>query len=126
MKLRMQNGSVRLRLSPEEVRAFGDVGVLEESVYFGAGEKQRFVYRIEVGVGSSTIAADIDHNAITISIPPATAAEWVVSQQVSLEAGQGIGDGRYLNILIEKDFARLRPRSNEDVEEKFPHPRAPE
>jgi hypothetical protein len=58
-----------------------------------------------------------------ILVPAATADEWCVSQQVTLAQVQGVGSAA-LSITLEKDFACLAPRADEDESDNFPHPEA--
>jgi hypothetical protein len=46
MKLRLNRGSLRLRLSKSEVEEFGKTGRVEEIVKFGAGPQDSLTYRI--------------------------------------------------------------------------------
>ena len=51
------------------------------------------------------------------------ANQWTESEQVAIKQEQNIGDGRTLLLLIEKDFACLKPRSGKDEDaDAFPHP----
>lgn len=124
MKLRIRNDSLRLRLTQSEVDRFAASGNLSDSVAFGPEPHQGLVYSIRMDQAARSINADITNNRIEIRVPFAAAAEWTGTKKVGLEADQDIGNGRFLNILIEKDFVRLKPRLLDDEIDKFPHPRA--
>ena len=124
MKLRIRNNSLRLRLTQNEVERFAADGMVETAVGFGPAIDQRLVYRILRDDAVSSISAELANNQINIRIPATTAAEWSGTKKVGMETDQDIGNGLLLNILIEKDFARLKPRSVDDVMDKFPNPRA--
>ncbi len=126
MKLRIINDSLRLRLSQNEVERFAADGMVEDSIRFGPATDQGLIYRIRRDDTVSTLRAELANNQIDIRVPTAAAAEWSGTKQVGIAFDQDIGDGRSLSILIEKDFARLKPRSPDDVVDKFPHPRASE
>jgi hypothetical protein len=48
--------------------------------------------------------------------------QWATSEQVSIEANEALDDGDSLKILVEKDFACLAPREDEDETDMYPHP----
>ena len=49
---------------------------------------------------------------------------WATTDQVSMQGKQVLDDGSKLQILVEKDFACLAPRDDEDGFDMFPHPDA--
>ena len=124
MKLRIRNDSLRLRLNQDEVERFAAEGVVEDVVSFGPSAGQGLAYRIRRDGLVPAMRANLANNTIEIIIPAAEAAAWSSTKQVGMELDQDIGNGRVLNILVEKDFARLKPRSPDDVLNKFPHPRS--
>ena len=124
MKLLMRNDSLRLRLTQTEVDRFAAAGVVEDAVGIGPTDDEGLVYRIRRDEGATTLSADLLNNQIDIRIPAAEATEWTGTKKVAIEAQKDIGNGRTLNILIEKDFARLKPRRSDDVVDKFPNPRS--
>ena len=44
------------------------------------------------------------------------------TEQVSIAANEALDDGDSLKILVERDFACLAPREDEDESDMFPHP----
>ncbi|MFZ1699523.1 MAG: hypothetical protein WBO10_01220 [Pyrinomonadaceae bacterium] len=122
MKLRMRNNSIRLRMSQSEVSRLAADGKVEESIDFGAGPEAKLNYSIAKTIDGNEISARLSVGAVTVLVPAVLADEWVASDQVGLETAQPIRPGMDLNILIEKDFACLRPRDGEDDLDAFPHP----
>jgi hypothetical protein len=59
---------------------------------------------------------------IEIQVPEGVAREWCASELVTLDAVQRDGAAD-LRIVVEKDFACLAPRSDEDEADNFPHPK---
>lgn len=113
---------MRLRLGQAEVARVGEGGRVEEAVVFGAAPEARLVYAIEASATTPTIAASYAANVVTVSLPLALARSWAAGDEVGLEAQQAIGGGGVLSILVEKDFACLKPRTGEDDADAFPHP----
>lgn len=122
MKLRLRGSSLRLRLGQAEVAALAKDGRVEESVPFGP--KSVFVYAIRSDDRVSAIEARLDGARIEVVAPRSLIASWAASDDVGLEASQPIAGGEALRILVEKDFACLKPRADEDEGDAFPNPSA--
>ncbi|HEY1491086.1 MAG TPA: hypothetical protein VGF35_00530 [Steroidobacteraceae bacterium] len=119
MKLRIKGASLRLRLTQGEVRALGEGAALEEHVPFGGGVQ--LTYRLQPQAGAGQISASLAGSVLEISVPEEMARRWCASQEVTLAGTQAAGS-QALRITVEKDFACLAPRSDEDESDNFPHP----
>ena len=95
MKIRMQGGSVRLRLTRGEVARFAASGSVTETVAFPSAI---FHYAL-VQSASPEVSADCSSNSVTIHVPESAARTWTSTEQVGIEA-----EAAGLRILIEKDF----------------------
>lgn len=114
MKLRISGNSLRLRLTRSEVEEFAATGSYENSIDLAGGS---LTYRLERTDGGS-LAASIVDNTVVVSVPSAAADRWTGSEEVGIEAPDHGG----LKIVIEKDFACLKPRAGEDTGDHYPHP----
>lgn len=121
MKLRIRGNSVRLRLTQSEVARFGHTGAIKETVEFGAEASRQFSYTLETTC-ENYVNASFENNGLRVFVPNAQAADWINSGEVGIEAAQNVGDGKFLRILIEKDFACFEARPFEDESDSFPHP----
>jgi hypothetical protein len=119
MKLRIKGDSVRLRLTQGEVAALAKDGLVEDQVRFAPGHS--LAYRIAADGEVSQLVASFDGAAIEVRIPRRAAREWCTSDTVTL-AGTQLNPGGGLRIVVEKDFACLKPREDEDESDHFPHP----
>lgn len=72
------------------------------------------------------LEASFDKNTMLVQIPRAAVADWATTEQVSIKADLPLGDGEFLQLLIEKDLACLAPRDDEDESDMYPHPGADE
>jgi hypothetical protein len=115
MKLRIHEGSLRLRLSQSEVARLGEGGRVEESIEFAPGSG--LLYAIETGPASA-VTATFDNANIRVVVPKPVAKRWIESDQTGIEASTGT-----LKVLIEKDFQCLH-REAEAGEDSFPNPLA--
>jgi hypothetical protein len=116
----MKGDSLRLRLTRGEVQELARTGRVEERVHIGA--RGVLVYRLQRAPGAAALGARFDDGVIEIQVPEARAREWCDSELVTLDAvqPQAVGD---LRIIVEKDFACLAPRSDEDESDNFAHPK---
>lgn len=119
MKLRIQDNSIRYRLTRTEVDALSSEGSVSASVSFPNGS--RLEYSIETSSLTGQPRADYSAERLVVQIPQATARQWAATEEVSIRGAQPLEDGE-LSILVEKDFACLTPREGEDEADMFPHP----
>lgn len=121
MKLRIRGNSVRLRLSRTELEALAETGAAEDRARFGAGGE--LVYRVAVAPDGEVRAA-FSGQAVAVTVPQPLLERWLDPAEVSIRGEQPVGDGESLRILVEKDFACLAPRPDEDDADLFPNPAA--
>ena len=121
MKLRIRGNSIRLRLTRSEIAQFADTGSVEERVEFGFTKPALF-YRLDRTDDGNGARANFEDQCLSVSIPAADAEKWIESEQVGIEGMQPIGINQVLRILVEKDFACLAERVNEDDSDAFTNP----
>ena len=112
MKLRMQNSSLRLRLSRPEVDAIGRGERLESSAHFPNGTV--LIYVLSESTGPE-ITASFAGNCIEIQLPRRVAREWALGGDVSLAAEQSTANGSF-SVLVEKDLTCLHPMTTSPLE----------
>lgn len=122
MKLRLKNNSIRLRLTQNETERFAATGRVEETIDFSVEKNEKFVYALEASAGANEISAKFENHRITVFVPKNQADEWTKTAQISMENASAIGGNKTLRLLIEKDFACLKPRAGEDDTDAFPNP----
>lgn len=115
MKLRLHDGTLRLRLSRAEVASLQATGRVENAIVFAAGKQ--LLYTIE-RADAPAVGVTFEDANIRIAIPQGVAKEWIESDQTGIEASSGT-----LRLLIEKDFQCLH-RPPEAGEDPFPNPLA--
>jgi hypothetical protein len=122
MKLRIRGNSVRVRVSRDELAGILETGAAEDAICFSPSAVLR--YRVEVGSGGGP-RAEFASGQVRVVLSQADVERWSSDDEVSIRGEQPIGDGRVLRILVEKDFACLAPRGDEEEEgDLFPNPRA--
>ena len=124
MKLRIRDNKIRLRLSRSEVDALRSEGLLRASIPFPEGA--RFGCTLESSPASVVPTAHFENDVVLIRLPEAAVREWADSDQVGIAGEQAVEGEGVLSILVEKDFACLSPREDEDETDMFPHPEAGE
>src|SRR5262249_49085401 len=106
MKLRIRANSIRLRLTQNEVARLVDDVRVEESVTFGAGVQ--FRYALACANTNEKVRATFEAGAITVTLSRDVARAWATGPDVGI-AGIQPAEGESLQLLIEKDFACLKP-----------------
>ena len=124
MKLRIKGNSVRFRLTQREVAEFAAGGSLEDFVDFGGAPGQRLVYGLVAESSAQEISGRFENGRILIIIPQSIAERWSQTEETSIGVEQDLPAGKTLRIAIEKDFACLTPRADEDESDNFPHPKS--
>ena len=61
---------------------------------------------------------------MTVRLPETAVLVWATTDQVSISGEQLLNDEDAVSILVEKDFACLAPREDEDETDMYPHPNA--
>lgn len=122
MKLRIRNNSVRLRLTRGEVDSLRAEGLVSARIGFPGGHS--LSYLVESSPASVKPAAFFSDNVVTVRLPETAVLAWATSEQVSIDGDLLLDDGDTLHILVEKDFACLAPREDEDESDMYPHPNA--
>ena len=119
MKLRIQDNSIRFRLTRREVDALRDDGRVSAAVCFPDGASLE--YSVETSNLTGQPRASYSPASLVVQIPQAAARHWAATEEVSITGAEALESGQ-LSILVEKDFACLKPRPGEDESEMFPNP----
>jgi len=121
MKLRIYRDSLRFRLSPADVARLNERGIIVESTRFGPDAE--FSYLLKTEPNANTIRATLSSRAVCVAIPRDLLHDWSHSDTVGLHHTQPAGNGKTLDIRIEKDFECLEDRVNEPGEVFYPNPK---
>jgi hypothetical protein len=111
MKLRIEDDTLRLRLSDDEVREFAEQGRVESAVHFGLNPEQRLTYALERGSerpqtmpNGEPVQIHYEPGALTILVPFEMAKTWVETDQNGFSHDLPLADNQHLRILVEKDL----------------------
>lgn len=120
MKIRIKDNSLRLRLTQGEVETIKFNGLYSTSVSFPGGA--RLTYGL--AVKGDEVSAFYDQQGIWVHVPSQMVETWLQPHEVGMEALLDLPNGDKLRVLIEKDFACLTERTDEDESDNFPNPLA--
>ncbi|WP_375436243.1 DUF7009 family protein [uncultured Hymenobacter sp.] len=106
MKLRLEDNSLRLRLSSEEVIDFHRTGRLETVVHLGPSVSDRLVYALQRDETLAGSAPSVSYTSgrVVVRLPNAVADAWISSDEVSLSGVVAVADNQEVHILVEKDL----------------------
>jgi uncharacterized protein DUF7009 len=120
MKIRIQGNSIRYRLKEPEVARFSKTGSVTESIQFGVMDGEQLCFVLQRS-SVDELTVQHSHKTITIYVPLQIAQRWTDSDLVGFDAIISTGNGKSLNILVEKDFKCL-DGSEEDNVGAYPNP----
>lgn len=117
MKLRIQENSVRFRLTQKEVACLHDSGRVEAAIRFPPGRELR--YAIASSPHVADVSVDYECDSICVLLPRAVATAWAESSEVSIVGSPHLN----VQVLVEKDFQCLHKPAERDPD-AYPHPLA--
>ncbi|SNR51371.1 MULTISPECIES: DUF7009 family protein [Hymenobacter] len=103
MKLRIEDNSLRLRLSAEEVEQFATVGRVAALVPLGPAAADSLTYALE-RAETEEFRVTYGAGALTVKVPATLANHWTSTDQNGLSATLMVAENQPLKILIEKDL----------------------
>jgi hypothetical protein len=121
INLRIKGNSLRLRVTPSEVKHLLRCGGIREHVQLTANFKDRLTYAVISCLSGLTTTVAYQSGNIIISMPESQLKKWADSEDVGIYADIALGNDQALSVVIEKDFACL-DRSDADNEDTFPNP----
>lgn len=111
MKLRIEDDTLRLRLSDAEVAEFAETGQVTGAVHFGPGPDQQLSYALERGSepaqtlpAAEPVQVHYQAGALTVLVPFALAKTWVQTDQNGFSHDVPLAQNQRLRILVEKDL----------------------
>lgn len=120
MKIRILDNAIRLRLDRSEVSEIGAGRSLVASTHFPSGR----VFGYQLTATEKASEAEFDGSAIVLRIAKAKLLAWAADEyQVGIRESLPTVNLN-LELLIEKDFECLEPRSGEDQSNRFVNPKA--
>jgi hypothetical protein len=119
MKLRLEDNTLRLRLSSAEVQTFATSGRIATATHFGPAPEQQLSYALEraapgefarlsaieaENAGPETPALRYAPGRITVLVPAALADDWTSTNRTGFSAEIIVSETAKLRILVEKDL----------------------
>lgn len=120
MKLRLHRNSVRFRLSPADVARLESGGSIAETTAFGPDIE--FSYCLEARADIEAMRAVLKSHCLCVEIPAVLVQGWSRTEAVGLHDIQSFGNGKTLEILVEKDFECRDEKLNDPREALYPNP----
>ena len=120
MKLRINNQSIRLRLSQKDIVNLGANNNISEPLYWGPQENDILVYKLTL-IKEGLSQVKITSKEINVMVLKSEITAWLTHEEmVSFEFCLATHSGP-LMVLIERDFKCLTPR-NENEDGLFENP----
>jgi len=122
MKVRISQNSLRFRLKQPEVQLLSQQRYLAEVIEFGSEQNDQLRFILNIS-GDHTFNVAYESNTITISLAKLAVDEWLTTDQVGIDEKVNTAKGKTINVLVEKDFACLDGREEEN-EGTYPNPKS--
>ena len=120
MKLRIEGNSLRLRVSPSEMRRLLDTGRIEETIHFAPDPNARLTYALEHNAEAMSTSVRYRPQEMTVVVSSEGMRQWASGPDVGLYGETSTSNG-ILQLAIEKDFACL-DKSDVENADTFPNP----
>ena len=116
MKFRLEDNTLRLRLSEAELTEFAATGRVVGSTNFGSDPAQQLYYALErtaatsaaapiaEGVTANGLALNYAAGNITVRVPAELADEWTGTARIGFSGEILVAENQRLRILVEKDL----------------------
>ncbi len=107
MKLRLEENSLRLRLSDAEVAQFARTGQVAYTIAFGPTPGATLHYALERLPDSAlATAVQVQYEAgrLTVQVPISIARDWTETENIGFQCSVLVAEGQQLRILVEKDL----------------------
>ncbi|MDO7887533.1 DUF7009 family protein [Hymenobacter cheonanensis] len=107
MKLRLEENSLRLRLSEAEVQQFAATGRVAYTIAFGSAPGQTLVYALErlpAASPATSVQVRYEAGALAVEVPAAVARHWTDTENIGFKGQVLVAEGQELRILVEKDL----------------------
>jgi hypothetical protein len=121
MKLRIKGNSLRLRVTPSEVKQLLRDRAIRECVQLTANLKDRLTYEVVSSLTGLTTTVAYQPGNITVSVPQIELERWASGGDVGVYTDVALSGDQVLSVAIEKDFACL-DRSDAENEDTFANP----
>ena len=107
MKLRLEENSLRLRLSDAEVAEFARAGRVAYVITFGPTPSATLSYalaRLPATDAAPAVRVRYAAGALVVEVPAAIAEAWTSTANIGFEERVLTAENRELRILVEKDL----------------------
>jgi hypothetical protein len=107
MKLRLEENSLRLRLSEAEVQQFAATGRVAYTIAFGPDPAQTLAYALEQlpeTAPATTVQVRYEAGNLAVEVPYSIAHHWATTENIGFKAQVLVAEGQELRILVEKDL----------------------
>ncbi len=107
MKLRLEENSLRLRLSEAEVAQFARTGQVAYTVAFGPTPATTLHYSLErLPDAAPATAVRVQYEAgwLAVQVPATIAREWTETENIGFSEQVLVAENQELRILVEKDL----------------------
>ncbi len=104
MRLILEDNSINLLCSPEDVARFQEDSEVEQSVVFGDSFGDKFIFSLRNSHSYEELNVTLIANELKVFVPKPLAHEWCHTDRLGFGETIYIGEGRKLDLWVEKYF----------------------
>ena len=109
MKLRLEKGTVKIRLSQEEIKTLIAGNSISEFLYIS--EENKFEYSIHIIENHDSSSILFKSSSLSIHIPSSKAEKWMNSHQIGIKEIIVTDQAKEMILIVEED---LPPRKKKE------------
>ena len=102
MKLRLEKGSIKVRLAAEEIIQLRAENCILEQLYFSKDNK--FSFSVEIKSDAEKLDVNLGVNHLEIIVPKSLADKWMSSNQVGIKEIVELNHNETMEIVVEEDL----------------------
>ncbi len=102
MKLRLEKGIIKLRLSASEIDRLNTDKIIEEKIYLS--DSNQFRYVVNIDSKQEKCIAQFGQHSLTIVIPSDRAEKWINSNQIGIKETIVTDNNASFSLTLEEDL----------------------
>ena len=102
MKLRLEKGTIKIRITPEEKKELENKNLLSEQLYIN--EVNQFAYTINIKKDLEICLVKFGENQLSVTVPEEKVIKWFNSNQIGIKETIITDKGEFIVLTLEEDL----------------------
>ena len=110
MKLRLEKGTIKIRLSKQEIKELDEQNQLSEHVFITKANK--FTYTVKISKDLEICLIMFANDQLTVTVPEEKVRKWFDSNQIGIKETIITDKGEFIVLTLEEDLPPRKFKSN--------------